>query len=255
MIRTLLALAAGLTVVTADPTCSAGEGVIQNVEIMFTSVEYIRSFKIYLTGDATGGNGAEIRLMPPDSTINDGTATGDTTKFTVDLVQSDAAPTDGRYYYSGAITDGPCVDSDKSGCLQPTDTVNPPIGGPTIKNLLTVPVCFLHDGEQPGPAACVDVKFNEGSEGSPTEFKAASGEVAMSRILEKGGNAVESERCRTIEIGVYEDAQPDSSESEEGEKERGGDDTDGDGSDGDNDDGDNDDGDNDDDDDDLPRPA
>ena len=244
MTRTLLALAAGLTAVTAEvPICDDGE--VRDVEIMFSSVEYIKSFEIYLTGDATGGNGAEIMLLPPTAAVNDETAT-DTPKFQVDLVQSEDGPTEGRYYYSGVVTDGPCDGSENSGCLQPTDLINPPDGGPTIENLLTVPVCFLSGGDQPGPAACVDVEFNEGTEGpGPTEFVAASGEITTSRILEQGGNAVESDRCRTLEVGVYEDAQPDTPKSEEGEKERGGDDVDDGGGDDDNDD----------DDDDLPRPA
>jgi len=239
MIRTLLALAAGLTAVTADPVCDGGE--IRNVEIMFSSVEYIKSFKIYLTGDATGGNGAEIMLLPPTAAVNDETAT-DTPMFQVDLVQSESGPTAGRYYYSGMVTGGSCDDSENSGCLQPTDLINPPDGGPTIENLLTVPVCFLSGGEQPGPAACVDVKFNEGTEGpGPTEFVAASGEKPNYRILEQGGNALESALCRTLEVGVYEDAQPDIPKSEEGEQtERGGDDVDGGGGDDDDDDDDDD---------------
>ena len=221
MTRTLLALAAGLTAVTAEvPVCDDGE--VQNVEIMFSSVEYIQSFKIYLTGDATGGNGAEIRLLPPTAASNAETATAKTPTFQVDLVQSAVGPTAGRSYYSGMVIEpaGSCDDSENSGCLQPTDLVNPPVGGPTIENLLTVPVCFISGGDQPGPAACVDVKFNEGTEGpGPTEFVAASGEKPNYRILEQGGNALESALCRTLEVGVYEGARP-----EEGEqKERGGD--------------------------------
>ena len=222
MTRTLLALAAGLTAVTAEvPGCADGE--VRDVEIMFSSVEYIDSFKIYLTGDATGGNGAEIRLLPPTAASNAGTATAKTPTFDVELVQSDDGPTKGRSYYSGMVTDadGSCDDSENSGCLQPTDLVNPPVGGPTIENLLTVPVCFISGGDQPGPAACVDVKFNEGTEGpGPTEFVAASGEKPKYRILERGGgNAVESALCRTLEVGVYENAQSDEGE----QKERGGD--------------------------------